>query len=184
VEDPGYLPYRCERCGTDGNKAMTALAQAEWLKRLASHDREPLTQHPQLETSDIETLLFGGRHRHDGAVGGMLAGISRFLPIALARALAPDTNEDAATVLDRRSHGRWRIYQKVGWGPSETRGTSELVVLAHVCLPAIDDTGREFTLLARASVPGANLDESGVGRAGIKLERVLTRALRSLLAER
>ena len=39
ADDPGYLAYRCETCGTDGNKAMTALAQTEWLKRLASHSR-------------------------------------------------------------------------------------------------------------------------------------------------
>lgn len=182
ADDPAYLAYRCDDCGTDGNKAMTALAQTEWLKRLASHAREPSTRHPQLETSDVETLFFGGHARREDGPGGMLAGISRFLPQALAYALAPDSGEDAATALDRLTDGRWRVYQKVGWGPSETRGTSELVVLAHVCLPNINETGREFTLFARASVPGAAPDESGVGEAGMKLDRVLRQTLSSLLA--
>ncbi len=180
-DDPGYLTYRCEHCGTDGNKAMTALAQTEWLKRLASHDREAATRHPNLETSDIETLFFGGRAAGVSGVGGMLAGISTFLPQSLARALEPAANIDAKAVLDARTDGRWRVYQKVGWGPSETRGTSELVVLAHVCLPGAGAAGREFTLFARASVPGANPDESGVGEAGLKLGRLLDRALPALL---
>ncbi len=181
ADDPGYLDYRCEGCGTDGNKPMTALAQTEWLKRLASHDREPATRHPHLETADVETLFFGA---HNGPPGGMLAGISTFLPTALAGALAPGSRGDAKATLDTLTDGRWRVYQKIGWGPSETRGTSELVMLAHVCLPGVGGTGREFTMLARASVPGANPDGSGVGDAGVKLERVLARSLPKLLERR
>ena len=181
ADDPGYLQYRCESCGTDGNKAMTALAQAEWLKRLASHDRDPATRHPHLETSDVETLFFGGLEEGSGDVGGMLAGISVFLPEALARALVPGSTLDAKATLDSATEGRWRVYQKVGWGPSETRGTSELVILAHVCLPKIGG-GREFTLFARASVAGANPNEHGVGEAGIKLGRLLDLSLPALLS--
>ncbi len=180
-EDPGYLTYRCEGCGTDGNKAMTALAQAEWLKRLASHSREPATRHPRLETSDVETLFFGGHSQDTGEVGGMLAGISVFLPEALARALAPGSTGNAKRTLDAMTDGRWRVYQKVGWGPSETRGTSELVMLAHVCLPKVGGSGREFTLVARSSVPGADPNEYGVGDAGLKLSRLLDRSLPKLL---
>ncbi|MEL6869120.1 MAG: hypothetical protein AAFO81_04905 [Pseudomonadota bacterium] len=180
-KDPGYLPYRCTQCGTDGNKAMTALAQTEWLKRLASHDREPATRHPQLTRADVETLLYGGSELPPGSTGGMLTGISVLLPNALAQALQPQTTQAAATTLDGLTHGRWRVYQKVGWGPSETRGTSELVMLAHVCLPNVGGTGREFTLLARTSVPGDEIDESGVGRAGLKMRDLLNRSLPALL---
>ncbi|MFK7888682.1 MAG: hypothetical protein AB8G16_17635 [Gammaproteobacteria bacterium] len=180
-DDPGYRAYRCAQCATVGNKAMTALAQTEWLKRLASHSREPATRHPHLQTVDVETLFFGGPRREHGNVGGMLAGISVFLPNALALALAPDSVEDAKHTLDAKTDGRWRVYQKVGWGPSETRGTSEIVMLAHVCLPRVGGSGREFTLLARAFVPGAKSDESGVGEAGLKLRGLLDRSLPSLL---
>ncbi len=184
TDDPGYLPYRCEGCGLLGNKAMTALAQTEWLKRLASHGREPATRHPELEIGDVETLFFGGRRDDSGEVGGMLAGISVFLPEALARAIAPDSKSNAKRTLDDATDGRWRVYQKVGWGPSETRGTSELVILAHVCLPTVGGAGREFTLLARAAVPGADEDEHGVGEAGLKLSRLLDRSLPKLLEPR
>ena len=163
---------------------MTALAQTEWLKRLASHSREPLTRHPHLETSDVETLFFGGRERGSGEVGGMLAGISVFLPEALARALAPGSERDAKRTLDALTGGGWRVYQKVGWGPSETPDTSELVILAHVCLPEIGGSGREFTLFARAAVPGADPDKSGVGNAGRKLSELLDRSLPQLLEAR
>jgi len=184
ADDPYYLTYRCEECGTDGNKAMTALSQTEWLKRLASHDRVPETRHPGLERGDVETVFFGKHHSEDeGRVGGMLAGISTLLPRVLAATLrntSVDEVEDPKAVLDEVSDGRWRIYQKLGWGPSETRGMSELVVLAHVCLPQADG-GREFTLLGRAAVPGADVNEHGVGAAGIKLEAVIAQALPRLL---
>ncbi|MFK8016724.1 MAG: hypothetical protein AB8G17_14920 [Gammaproteobacteria bacterium] len=179
--DPGYRTYRCDECGTDGNKAMTALAQTEWLKRLASHARDSSVRHPGLEISDVETLFFGGQQQREGEVGGMLSGISVFLPQALARAVTPGAGDNAKDTLDAVTNGRWRIYQKVGWGPSETRGTSEVVMLAHVCLPRVGKTGREFTLLARATVPGDDADESKVGEAGLKLERLLDRALPQLL---
>jgi hypothetical protein len=45
-EDPGYQSYRCETCGLTGNKPMTTLSQAEWLKRLASHERVVQTRLP------------------------------------------------------------------------------------------------------------------------------------------
>lgn len=182
TDDPGYLPYRCDACGTNGNKAMTALAQAEWLKRLASHSREPATRHPHLQTLDVETLFYGGHMSAGKSPGGMLAGISTFVPDALAQTLDGTSTANTKRALDRLTDGRWRVYQKVGWGPSETRGTSELVVLAHVCLPGVGDGGREFTLAARASVDGANPDESGVGQAGIKLRALLDRSLPKLLA--
>ena len=184
AEDPYYLTYRCEHCGTDGNKAMTALAQTEWLKRLASHDRVPETRHPGLERDDVETVFFGKYHSEDEQrVGGMLAGISTLLPRVLAATLSDSAIADIGdpkAVLDALSDGRWRIYQKLGWGPSETRGMSELVVLAHVCLPQAG-AGREFTLLGRAAVPGADVNEHGVGAAGIKLEALLTKSLPELL---
>lgn len=178
TDDPGYLAYRCEECGTDGNKAMTTLAQAEWLKRLAVHDRDPATRLPNLETDDVEATFFGRYHTDSRPVGGMLMGISRFLPDAIATTLGESA--DTKAVLDEATDGRWRVYQKIGWGPSETRGTSELVILAHVCLPTI---GREFTLAGRASVPGDDPNEHGVGDAGRKLSALLEAAMPMLLSD-
>lgn len=176
ADDPGYLDYRCDTCGTDGNKAMTTLAEAEWLKRLAVHDRDPATRLPNLEAGDVEATFFGRYHTGERPVGGMLLGISRFLPDAIASSLGEAGG--AKAVLDAATDGRWRVYQKIGWGPSETRGTSEIVMLAHVCLPNI---GREFTLAGRASVPGADPNEHGVGDAGRNLAAMLEAALPELL---
>lgn len=175
-EDPGYLTYRCDGCGTDGNKAMTALAEAEWLKRLAVHNRDPATRLPNLQTGDVETTFFGRYHTDARPVGGMLMGISRFLPDAIAASLGGTAGTKA--VLDEATDGKWRVYQKIGWGPSETRGTSEIVIIAHVCLPNI---GREFTLAGRASVPGDDPNEHGVGDAGRKLSALLEAAIPEIL---
>ncbi len=175
-DDPGYLAYRCDECGTDGNKAMTALAEAEWLKRLAVHDRDPATRLPMLETEDVEATFFGRFHTDERPVGGMLMGISRFLPDAIAKSLS--RAGDTKSILDQATDGRWRVYQKIGWGPSETRGTSEIVIIAHVCLAEL---GREFTLAGRAAVPGADPNEHGVGEAGRKLFSLLEQAIPRIL---
>ncbi len=177
-DDPGYLTYRCDTCGTDGNKAMTTLAEAEWLKRLAVHDRDTATRLPNLETEDVETTFFGRHHTDERPVGGMMLGISQFLPNAIASAL--DAEGETKSVLDNATDGRWRVYQKIGWGPSETRGTSEVVMLAHVCLPEI---GREFTLAGRAAVPGADPNEHGVGDAGRQLSALLEASMAMILGE-
>ncbi|MFC3094052.1 hypothetical protein DRW07_11265 [Alteromonas sediminis] len=182
-EDPGYRSYRCDDCGLTGNKPMTTLAQAEWLKRLAAHERDPLTQHPELKVEDIQLLFYGVGHTQEGAeAGGMLAGISHALSLAIARHISSDadlTSKDAKRVLDTATNGEWRIFQKIGWGPSETRNTGENVMLAHVCLPEYQG-GREFTVAAQASHPEAK--ESSVGYSGMKMQRLLDTSIAKLLA--
>ncbi len=182
ADDPGYQAYRCDDCGLTGNKPMTTLAQAEWLKRLATHDTVPSTRHPGLESSDIDVLLEGRADGPDRPVGGMRAGIGRMLTRAMADAIAVDTpglaGKDAKTVLDSATDGRWSAWQKLGAGPSETRGASEVVMLAHVCLPGYQG-GRAFTVAAQAGVPGAT--EENVSVAAQQLEQVLAVAMRQLL---
>lgn len=172
IDDPGYQSYRCKDCGLTGNKPMTALAQAEWLKRLATHNRETSTQHPELTADDIQVLFYGENGR-----GGMMAGISQMLHNALAIAMEPHSDDAAVDVLNRNTQGQWRVFQKIGWGPSETRGAGENVVLAHVCLPHFQG-GREFTLAAQTAVPGNG--DIFVTYAGIKMQQLLTRSLSEL----
>ncbi len=189
--DPGYQGYRCQSCGLSGNKPMTTLAQAEWLKRLATHDRDPLTRHPHLRNIDVSTLFYGAKAYANAdqtgiikpanatePAGGMLQGISRMLHHALAEAMAGQAVNNPKQVLDDATQGQWRVFQKIGWGPSETRTTGENVVLAHVCLPHYQG-GREFTIAAQTSHPDAT-DES-VNHAGIKMQRMLTQAMIQLL---
>lgn len=178
--DPGYRSYRCQECGLTGNKPMTAMAQAEWLKRLAVHDRDESTRHPNLTSDDIQTLFYGdghsdSRHKH----GGMVMGISRLLPHALSLALGGDI-DNAKTTLDNLTDGQWRIFQKIGWGPSETRGKSEVAVLAHVCLPGVLG-GHEFTLAAHTAVDGDA--EIRVSDAAKKMQRLLNQSINRLLTD-
>ena len=178
-DDPAYLGYRCDGCGLTGNKAMTTLAQAEWLKRLASHTREPLTQQPFLHAQDVDVLFNGTGHTDKTAeVGGMMQGISQMITQSLAHALAPNDTRPAKQVLDELTQGQWRVWQKIGWGPSETRATTETVMLAHVYLPFIQG-GREFTLAAQNSVPGAS--EENLAATGLQMQANFTQAFKQLL---
>ncbi|MBT0585937.1 hypothetical protein [Alteromonas oceanisediminis] len=172
-DDPGYQSYRCDDCDLTGNKPMTTLAQAEWLKRLAAHTRDAATQHPHLTAQDIQILFYGSTGR-----GGMMAGISRMLPNALAAVLEPNSTRSPKAILDQATQGQWRIFQKIGWGPSETRMAGENVVLAHVCLPHFQG-GREFTIAAQAAQSGYG--DEFVNYAGMKMQDLLTRSLGELL---
>lgn len=180
-DDPGYQHYRCEHCGLTGNKPMSTLAQAEWLKRLASHEREPLTRMPYLQNEDIDVLFFGSGHSDkQRAVGGMLQGISLMLTHALAKAISAELSDNPKGILDKASHGEWRIWQKIGWGPSETRGSGEVVVLAHVVLPYYQG-GKEFTIAAQAAAKGQG--EIYVKYAGQKMQSLLSQSLTELFLE-
>lgn len=167
-DDPGFQPYRCDTCGLTGNKPQTTLAQAEGLRRLAMFDDEPNTRPPGLTRADILTLLYGDKPNLDG---GMMAGISQLIHSGLAAHLPSEG--DAKSKLDAVAPG-WRVWQKIGWGPSETRGAGEMVMIAHICLPAYQG-GRAVTLAAQASYPDAT-DASVYQAAGI-LQRRLDDAL-------
>ncbi|MDN7126105.1 hypothetical protein [Pseudidiomarina terrestris] len=181
--DPGMLGYRCEDCGLTGNKPMTTLVSAEFLKRLATHKRVPETRMPGLSDDAVMMLFYGPGHSANSAnAGGMMAGASLMPHRAIAAALKTHLPELAELstqqVLDQATAGNWRIFHKLGAGPSETRGTSEVVALAHVCLPLASGT-REFTVAAQASVAGNSYENVGI--AGAKLERLLTETVQTLL---
>ncbi len=172
-DDPDYQTYRCDTCGLTGNKPMTTLAQAEWLKRLSMHQSESSTAHPNLHPEDIEVLFYG----FPDSIGGMSKGIGVSLHHAIAQAFADKQANEAFDWLDSNTQGKWRVWQKIGWGPSETRGQSEQVLLAQVCLP-IEAGPRAFTIAAQVSVEGAS--DRSVVHAGRKLESLLIQTLSKL----
>lgn len=184
ANDPGYLPYRCENCGLTGNKPMTTLAQAEWLKRLAMHNEDPDTAHPYLKLADIETLFYGiGHSQQPEKFAGMTLGISTMLQQAIAKHVSKNsqimTPEAAKDTLDNATNGQWRVFQKIGWGPSETRSTSENVVLAYVCLPHYQG-GKAFVVAAQVAVPEAK--DENVALAGEKMQALLDRTIEQYLS--
>lgn len=180
--DPGYLEYRCANCGVTGNKPMTTLAMAEWLKRLAMHELDPATSHPHLTLEDVDVLFHGTGHSDaNKPTAGMMAGIGHQLGMAVAAAItgrAVSTSDKAIDVLNRKTNGKWRIYQKIGWGTSETRGTGENVMLANVCLPLQKKT-ISFTLAAQAAHPEAT--EASVYQSGKQMQTMLNMAMKKLL---
>lgn len=183
-EDPAYLPYKCDSCGKTGNKAMSTLAIAEWLKRLAMHSIDTKTAHPHLTYTDVDVLFHGSGHTDEGKkTAGMMRGISLQLGLAIARGLTGKTDLDtnsAEQILNESTSGKWRIYQKIGWGPSETRGTGENVMLAHVCLPLEHKTA-SFTVAAQASHPEPT--EESVWKSGEKMQIMLDQAMQKLLGQ-
>ncbi|RUO63084.1 hypothetical protein [Pseudidiomarina insulisalsae] len=184
--DPGALTYRCEDCGLTGNKPMTTLASAEFLKRLATHKRVPETRLPGVSDDAVMMLFYGPGHSENVAnAGGMMAGASLMPHRAVAKALQAQypilAGRSLQDTLDTATGGNWRIFHKLGAGPSETRGTSEVVALAHICLPLHDGT-REFTIAAQTSVDDNT--EANVGHAGAKLEDLLRRTIQQLLTTR
>jgi hypothetical protein len=184
-DDPGYLPYRCEDCDLTGNKPMTTLAQAEWLKRLAMHNDDPDTAHPYLKFADIETLFYGiGHSQQPEKFAGMTLGISTMLQQAIAKHLSNNnqtmTPQIAKSTLDKATKGQWRVFQKIGWGPSETRSTSENVVLAYVCLPHYQG-GKAFVVAAQVAVPEAK--DENVALAGEKMQVLLDKSMAQYLSK-
>lgn len=180
TDDPGYLSYRCEKCGLTGNKPMTTLAQAEWLKRLAMHQSDPSTAHPELAQADILNLFYGKNNSQKAPLAGMTLGISNMLQMAIASNMSDNkinSTSEAKKALDSLYDGKWRVFQKIGWGPSETRSTSENVVLAYVSLPHPNDPklSRSFVVAAQVAVPEAS--EANVAKAGLKMQALLNRGI-------
>ncbi|MGQ8366989.1 hypothetical protein [Glaciecola sp. 1036] len=174
-DDPGYLAYKCTDCGLTGNKPMTTLAQAEWLKRLAMHQADSATQMPNLTSDDIASLFYGtGNSISNDTMAGMTLGISTMLHNAIASQL--DSQKSPKQALDDFSDGNWRVFQKIGWGPSETRGTTENVVLAHVCLPS-KTGGYQFTIAAQTAIEGQS--EDLLPNTGKQMQSLLNQALAS-----
>src|SRR5262249_3401263 len=126
----------------EDNKMMTPLAQAEWLKRLAMHEKDKNTAMPNLLNEDIETLFYGTEtvsttNKARLPQSGMGAGISRYVVQGLVN------NHDAALadlqkMMNDLGGENWRVFQKLGSGYSTKRSREEILVLSNVCLPKLD----------------------------------------------
>ena len=89
------------------------------------------------------------------------------------------TPQIAKTTLDKATKGQWRVFQKIGWGPSETRSTAENVVLAYVCLPHYQG-GKSFVVAAQVAVPEAK--DENVALAGEKMQALLDNSIAQYLS--
>ncbi len=152
--------------GTGPANQLSTDALADALRRVVLH-REvlPAERLPGLQWTDVQHLLYGAeRSRWYGAStpGGMQADTAIYVQQALDLA-----------ALERRSLGQWRVFGKLGFGPS--RG-GEFVHVSYGCLPTLDDAGRaipdrgqEFVIAtqlpARGDHPGADARMAQIYRA-------------------
>ena len=145
------------------DKPLSALAQAEWLKRLSQHALVPESSLPGFQAEDLDVLFYGRPAPSTGStqVGGMLAGISNYVANAVAGTSALGAAETVARI-DTVNGGRsnWRIFDKVGWGDSTSRSRSEVVLVSYTCLPGYDG-GHELVIALRTSVPRSSVAAAG-----------------------
>ena len=137
---------------------------AEFLKRLVMHREDAAQRLPGLQQADIETLFYGASSSiwFPGAMGGMSSDTAIYV----------QAGHDMS-YLDARSHGRWRIFSKLGFGGGD------FVHAAYACLPVLNsanaplpDAGRELVIVTRVQSGGASEAER---------DRMLARTYRTLL---
>jgi len=132
---------------------ISVLTAAEFVKRITMHRELPANARvPGLKYTDVQNLLYGAAKSalFPGLQwGGMSADCSIFIQAKL--------NMNS---IETRSKGKWRIFNKVGWGYSTSRSRGEVRSNGYSCFPvygannkAVVNKGVEFVIAARASVP-------------------------------
>jgi hypothetical protein len=105
---------------------LSSFTMAEALKRLVLHREEANQRLPGIQWKDLRVLFYGaeGSAKY-GPFGGMSADTSIYL----------QSGHDI-DYLEKRSHGQWRIFSKLGLG---TQG--QFASVGYACLPVLDDQG-------------------------------------------
>jgi len=116
---------------TGPNNQLSTFTLAEFLKRLVMHREDAATRLPGLQWGDVRTLLYG-------ADQSRIYGVSRPQGMEADTAVYLQQAFDVPA-MEERSRGQWRIFSKLGHGPS--RG-GEFVHAGYACLPKLDIFGR------------------------------------------
>lgn len=139
---------------------LSTFTLAEALKRLVLQREEPSQRMPGLTWPDVRTLLYGADAT---PFGGMSAD----------RAVYLQSGHDF-DYLEARSHGRWRIFSKLGNGSG-----GEFLNVGYACLPVLDPAGEPVADWGRELVIAAHLPIGGQSWA--ERDRMLARAVRAIL---
>jgi len=147
-------------------------ALADALRRVVLHrDVLPAERLPGLQWADVQVLLYGAERSRwytSAQPGGMQADTAVYVQQAL----------DVAE-LERRSLGQWRVFGKLGYGPS--RG-GEFVHVAYACLPTLDDAGRPIPDRGQEFVIATQLPARGDSRgADARLAEIYRRVIGGML---
>jgi hypothetical protein len=142
---------------------LSGLTIAEALRRIVLHREEVAQRLPDLQWQDVKVLLYGAEDSAKGEFGGL----SRDPAILL------QTGHDI-DYIEARSHGRWRIFSKLGNGTS-----GELLDVGYACLPVLDDEDQPVPGWGREFVIAANLETGGATWA--ERDRILATAYRAIV---
>lgn len=147
--------------GYANHLSMFTLADA--LRRLVLHREEPDLRLPGIQWADLRVLLHGAE---DSARYGEWGGMSADKAIYLQ---AHDMDW-----IDRRSHGRWRSYSKLGNGSE-----GQFLDVGYACFPSLDDAGRPVLDAGVELVIAAHLPSGGATWAA--RDRLLASAFRAVV---
>jgi hypothetical protein len=147
----GAVSVTPDLSGAYANHLSTS-TMAEFLKRLALHREDAATRLPGIQWKDLEVLFYGAESSElfkGQALGGMSADTAIYVQQAMNMA-----------ALEQRAHGRWRIFSKLGFGPSG------FVHNSYTCAPSLDAQGApvdgdgvEFVISMQSPRAGSERDQ-------------------------
>ncbi len=150
--DPGYA-YE---------NHVSTHTMAEFLKRLVMHREDGATRLPNLEWSDVRTLLYGADSTRwfENRPGGMSADRSVYLQL-----------HDFDNIV-KRSQGHFRIFSKSGMG------WAQYVHAGYACFPSLDAEGRAIPDQGREAIISVRVDTP----AGyVENDRIMARTYKTIL---
>lgn len=143
---------------------LSTFTTAEALKRLVLHREEESQRLPGIQWADVRVLLYGaeGSSKY-GPWGGMTADTAIYLQVG-----------HDIDYLEARSHGRWRIFSKLGLGSS-----GQFLDVGYACFPVLDPNDEPVPGWGRELVVAAHLPTGGSSWA--ERDRLLAKTYRALV---
>lgn len=142
---------------------LSTFTTAEALKRLVLHREDAAGRLPGIQWKDIEVLLQGAEGSAKGPFGGLSADPAIYL----------QTGHDI-DYLEARSHGRFRVYSKLGLGSA-----GQFLDTGYACFPVLDDEGEPVPGWGREFLISAQLETGG--STWKQRDRILATAYRTIV---
>ncbi len=166
-----------------GDKNLSVLSAAEFLKRLVMHREDGATRLPGFRGEsdaaavwkDLQVLFYG---KAGWYWGGMQDDTAIYIESALDM-----------PAIEARAPGQWRIFSKLGYGISDSRQRHEFVYVGYACLPDLDQpaVGKEFVVAFHYSKPiatdGTWMDASLAGATETIVQKIMSGQLDGLAAK-
>ena len=163
VDGPAQLTVTKDTSSGFGNN-LSSYTMADIVRRFALHREEPSYRMPGLQWLDLRVLFYGAEASVKyGEWGGMSADSAIYL----------QTGHDM-NYIEQRSHGRWRIFSKLGLGTS-----GQFLDAGYACMPVLDDNQAPVQGFGREFVITAHLPSGGASWAA--RDRMLAKAYRAII---